>query len=456
MGTPDLERVAFYARQASRYVVRAADCVEDDRQDEFLWHARRATEAVLLAVLASRGEPDPPAGETSLEKLRALLKELPQVPFDVRADLDAVRNNCNMGSHALLKAQSATASGSPVHFASKVRRHFPEVLKWARAQPVLDRMLDQRLDEWIFRIEGGTGRSRLQQALDERARALRESRHRFFKGVGIGLVSGLFFAALGAFVRSSMWRDQDQEPEPSRLARALSSPPTSVVEDVAAPTVPSTRLPIDTGVPVNFVYLPDVVEDLAAGDCPRETRWVRSTVIGELRPPPDRPYWPRERGNARVGTVRAYCIDRSRVQAQQYQECVQQGFCQWRGREERGTTPATHLWVQDAEAYCRWKGESFGLEGALPSIVEWEALARSMGSDTYETLDLASAQPLFEWTSDRAFPSLWAMSELRSERMTRERLVRQSGSEPRWSWNHTSEQQGAGTVAFRCRYRRSR
>jgi hypothetical protein len=144
-----------------------------------------------------------------------------------------------------------------------------------------------------------------------------------------------------------------------------------------------------------------------------------------------------------------------RIRAEQYQQCVSVGLCQWRGREEAGSTPATHLFASDADGYCRWRGESLGLEGALASIVEWEALARSIRSETLATFDVASSQPLFEWAYDPAYPSLWSMAPLSGERMTRERLVRQSGSGPRWSWNHAREDNGAGAVAFRCRFRRS-
>jgi hypothetical protein len=135
--TPDASRVGFYVRQLESYVRRAADCVEPVRQDEFLWHARRATEAILLLLLTSRGEPEPSAGDCTVDKLRNKLGELPQVPFDVRADLDAVRNNANLGSHARLMAQSADASADTRDVGLKVRKHLPELLRWAQAQPVL-------------------------------------------------------------------------------------------------------------------------------------------------------------------------------------------------------------------------------------------------------------------------------------------------------------------------------
>lgn len=450
MPKPDGERVAFYARQISQYVERAADCVESERQDEFLWHARRATEAILLALLAVRGEPEPAVGETSLEKLRGRLGELPQVPFDVRADLDAVRNNCNMGGHALLQSQSAVASTSPTSVGAKVRRHFPEVLKWARDQPVLGRMLDSRFEEQIQRIATASGRSRVQQAYQDRDEAQRDSRTRFAKGTLIGGVLGIamggalvFVATPSSTIAHSNERSlRSEAPEPPETTPApittIPSPPT------APPMAPTARDASET--PPQRV--------LAQSQCPAGTHFVAASSIAELRPPSDRPSWPDDRRVARGLIVPAMCIDLARVRADDFARCVAAQHCSWSSAPQQGEIAATRLDPNNASRYCQWRGEQVQLDGELPSIVEWELIARTTRAQELRQLESRSPSQLFEWVFDAAFPALWGMRARQGERMTRAGRVRHDGLEPHWSWNHTADNDGAGLVAFRCRFRR--
>lgn len=445
MAKPDQTRVEFYARQVMLYSERAADCLEPERQDEFLWHARRATEAVLLALLAVRGEPDPSAGDATLEKLRALLKELPQVPFDVRADLDAVRNNANMGSHALLVSQSSNSSGAPAGAADKVRRHFPEVLKWAREQEALGRWLDNRIGEHIVRITHRTGRSRTRQALDDRDAAVRTSRSQLVLGATLGGVLGASIGAASIYliVPGSLARTPDTTlTAPQRDETPVEAP---------VPVVPTT--PIETPPPVRVTEERDVSPPnpnnnaLRASDCPAGTTFVSATVIARLDPPTPRASWPASRAATQV-TVDALCVDNKRVTADEFARCVSDGGCAWLGSAESGREEATHLSARSADGYCRWAGDQRHIQGALLRITEWEALARQGARD----VELGRRD--FEWVQDEAFAALWSMSLRDSDRMTRQGRVDDArGSASLWSWHHANESRGAGTIGFRCGYR---
>jgi hypothetical protein len=445
MPNPDSERVAFYARQISQYVERAADCIEPERQDEFLWHSRRATEAILLALLAVRGEPDPAVGEASLEKLRGRLGELPQVPFDVRADLDAVRNNCNMGGHALLQSQSAVASTSPTSVGEKVRRHFPEVLKWARDQPVLGRMLDSRFEEQIRRIATASGRSRVQQAYQDRDEALRNSRTRFVKGTLIGGLMGVVLGGALVFAvtpspiapRASGISPRRQSPSPPEPS------PASIPAPPSRPAMPSA---FDASAIA-------VTRELVPSQCPAGTHFVAASSIAELRPPSDRPSWPNDRRVARGLVVPAMCIDLARVRADDFARCVADQRCSWSSAPQQGEIAATRLDPSNATRYCQWRGEQVQLDGDLPSITDWESIARTTRAQALRQLEAHSQSQPFEWVFDAAFPALWGMRARPGEHMTRAGHVRNDGMEPHWSWNHTADNDGAGIVAFRCRFR---
>lgn len=448
MAKPDHARVEFYARQASQYVERAADCLEFERQDEFLWHARRATEAILLAVLAARGEPDPSAGEATLDKLRSLVKELPQVPFDVRADLEAVRNNANMGSHALLLSQSAQSSGSPAGAADKVRRHFPEVMKWARDQPVLGRMLDGRTEEHIARIAHRTGRSRVRQAFDDRDSAVSASRSRFALGMTLG---GTLGAAAGAVLIYALVSKQEARPldTPDTAPRQAPAP----IEAPGPTVVVPPTVPIPSPAPTHVTNVEDASprnpsnNALRGSDCPAGTTFLGSAVLDRLDPPTPRPYWPPSSAATQV-TVEALCVDNKRVRADEFARCVSDGSCTWLGSPESGPEEATHLSARSADDYCRWAGDRWHMRGALLRIAEWEVLARQ-GARGVEL-----GRRDFEWVQDQAFAALWSMSPRDNDRMTRQgRVEGARGSASLWSWNHANESRGAGTIAFRCGYR---
>jgi hypothetical protein len=455
MGKSDNGRVVFYARQVCEFVERAADCVEPERQDEFLWHSRRATEAILLALLAVRGEPEPSAGEATLEKLRARLGELPQVPFDVRADLEAVRNNSNLGSHALLRSQSqsATSSTSPAAVGAKVRRHLPEVLRWARDQPVLGPMLDGRFDECAQRIATTSGRSRVQQAYADREQAQRESRQRFANGAAIGVLVGAAIGASAAALllgvdRPRATRSSVQQQPRHPQTRPSEPHPSTPDHDPPPVTEADASDATSTARPVNSM------DDQVRDRCPESAAFVPTSTLPALQAPSDRPYWPSRR-QASALRVEAFCIDRHRVRSGDFARCVAAHGCSWLGGAETQDVEASRLVAAQAAAYCRWKGAESGLDGDLPSIVEWEALARILSPSESSAFEQTSLE--FEWVHDAAYPALWSMRPEPGHRMTRKNRVRTThGAQPQWSWNASNEALGTGTIGFRCRYRIAR
>jgi formylglycine-generating enzyme required for sulfatase activity len=311
---------------------------------------------------------------------------------------------------------------------------------------VLQGKLSAEFDVWRERIASGKGLSRFQELELERDAAVHNTRVRSFKSSVAALLAG---AVVGAAVGATGVAVRLRVPERSSPHGAQRSTDHESPRDTRTPTAttvieaPPSRPP-EVDEPSSSA--PDASALVVLGSdsgqalrCPVETLRIPATEIARLDPPSPRPYWPANQ-SARSVRVGSFCLSRSMVTAAEFANCVAVGRCVWAGRAEGGSQPATHLHAAQADAYCRWRGANVALEGALPSITEWESAGRQ--GRRSGTVELRAA-PQFEWVSDPAFPALWAMRTRVGDRMTRGgRFTNQADTSPVWSWNPEASPDG--------------
>ena len=430
-----------YVRSLSAEVHAAAKIRWEDPV-AFLWRARRVGEA-LLHALRVRHVPgsghEPSASIDSLLKHEQLRAKLGRENL---IDLQGLQNLGNTGSHIQGEAinYEHTAGVAAAHLANVVTWFFRAQHPRGAVSGDLTRALELMRDQarWQSSPDNLAHRTeeRIAKLTTELQRAGDAVRRRDDRGLegspprrhspARAALAALSIALPALGIGIALGRGCGGDRPPSRIEPAppfaMDSPLVgvpdagSVCDGSATSTADAAPAPRDAGLPM----------------CPSDAVEVLPTRL-ELLPPPRRsPPWRARDPNLRAVRVTGrVCIDRRASTVAQllaWRPTVSEVFNGCVGSPRPDAAPMPCLTHEEADAWCRSRG------GRLPSLMEWEALARQAAATRITVIEG------FQWTADPFPPGVFNLvpSNVRGAFVTRGALLRganASPAHPHYSWN---------------------
>ncbi|MFZ4760571.1 MAG: SUMF1/EgtB/PvdO family nonheme iron enzyme [Burkholderiaceae bacterium] len=466
---PDAQRIEHYVEILEYCLVQCAEA-RGNRNDLFLWNARRASEAVGLALavgteLAREFEGKAQSGPRNQVEMFGKLKALGRLSDTMERALGQVWAAGNLGAHTqaperVVDDYTLKACEESLHL----------VAMWFYRDSMLHRPIPTEVQEALAdvdrRAKRPTPEAKLRwelQALQLRASALEAlvkdrdttaetvaapaSSHRrlgvlatvsLVAGVGVGL--GLSGVSLSA-----------REPD---LSRSMSA---GVVQAPAAPASQAPPIALSMPTPISTAP-PEASSAVGAGSatspvrplrCPKDQTLFSGEPVRFTEGPSPRRQWGRAGAVPAPGPPQPFCLDRAPISTGAYRAYLDERELRI-AKEHRspgcnlgeGTDamPLNCVSWSEAHAFCEARG------GRLPSIHDWES---AMRSDRHPQTTPRTG----EWSSDAFPPAIFGYTPPTSvkERLYWEKRLETSSPTAPWlSWQRKTSRSGALNLAFRC------
>lgn len=425
---PEVERaVRLYAERVEELVAKCAATQHRD-PEAFLWNGRRVLEAAChLTLTVKRGNVSrvsSAAGDGSLSNLIQELFKAGAIDTQDRTRLTAAREQSNLGVHIRQPERENYEKAC-----EDLAHLLPGIIDWlydespagpylVRSAHLTNALIDIRGEE---RVAVVTAPIRIALPRDPPA----SSR-------GAGRVLAGLLAAGGALVLGA-----------GTVRMVASGSLVAPDLEVAAPAAPAAAR-LDPPAAVDAAP--------AAPRCPQGMIFVAATTLRLGQPEGGRGGWPAPTGPIPEVEQPAFCVDpgpRTRAQALAISEGaprLQSADCQPTPDEALTWQPATCVSQAEAASACA----AMVPGGGLPSLLQWEALARA-------ALPSSPVRVASEWASD-PFPAsiLQRGPHSADKAMFRQDLPPESRVKARaqgnmlHSWNHQHTSARLRRLGFRC------
>jgi hypothetical protein len=487
LSSDNLERIRHFLDIAANCVDECAEH-QAERQDVFLWNARRAAEAVLYALAEGTDvgtqlhRQNKDRKPVNLQDIAHQLVEKGRLHPQVEPFIDVMRSAGNLGAHAqspegIVDRQALNSCAVAIR---QVMRWLYEASDLKRAVPEKVRLALEDLDE-----RTPPRKSKYRQAMNE-LKDLRERHGRITEerdellsllkryqqahqgrgraGVRITVVVVLVLligAAAGAGVLfKKEWLngllEGGVEQSTSTGAMVPQAPRAESPVVAPKPLAPPSPPTVASAPALRPAEEPPV---LVAAACPAGTLEIPETKLALTSGPSPRPKWPKPEKVPPELPVPRFCIDSGPVLVAEFSAQAGPGLLEsWSHAPPlsnfklRGTQkmPMNFVTWQDADSYCRAKG------GRLPTVVEWEAAVRrhppvELTTRTGEWADDAFPTATFGYAARQLNPS---QDPARRDGLYRDGLVpRPLPNGPKLSWNRRRADKGPlPTLSFRCAF----
>jgi hypothetical protein len=476
--------IELYTQRLEELLKHCNHALDANALDAFLWNARRALE-VICRLLLTASEKRVSRGTQGLEELLGDLKRAKLLDDVTALNCATIQNYTNLGVHIRGPERESYRQA-----ADQTRIALPAVVRYVIDASIVHGQLNNIFDILraservsVHRLEGaatpspygtptptattdapttdGTGTTQVRtlgggsdtdptavtEATDSGVLVVTEptvpkaapSRRRDGLLIG-GAVAVATFAGVWLFLTTYDARPTaDATPAPKIAAAIIAPPPVTELEPEVAPRIEPPPPPKPS--------------------CPQGMTLIPASTITIGQPIGGRKNWPTPKP-AKIAPIEvpAFCVHNAPVTLAEWSAWPRKNEpelasrCQWgvANAPRAPGSPAHCVGRAAAVTYCATSVPG----GRLPTIAEWEALARS------EAKNLGQSAAKFEWAGDLFPPAVFnrrgepCRDATCKDGMIKQTLDAQSSVDPvgdvLWSWSTRKEGESHNELTFRC------